>query len=648
MYSFYGGKQGHSYKIVAHYNSIYDMVRAFQGGGAYTAVNYDEYVIIDTVIERNQKNNLENGILYRRGYNFSEEFNPSAIPLNDANTTLSPNQLTVAPVTLFANEYGVEYEYGTMDSGVYSVSARVPKYKDFNYILYNDGTYEILVSENGFHTDQWNDDWRTFVEHPGGGAEYIGQIVGPEGATSSIEIISWDDLRDYRQSGEGTAEEIKGSVMADPRPGYDPAAAGTEGYDADGFHDKDQYAYCTLRDVDGNVTGSYIAFDIPYTVFTFEAQSIDPYDTTYGTYDDTTETWSYQGLISEGTESIGHPYYKSYHIKVPKGIHGKDIDSLQTKYYNADDPIVAGRRDNIENGQWLTYKTKTYNDTGEPIASAEIPIDPYKVISSIEILYRGASEVGPHTYPFQTIFHYTYGSDTVLDLNSIDKIWRQEETSGNLLVNHIYALMANSDVATDLGLVRQVYSIEKDPTDLNFYTYYTDDTAEERLANRTIFPVTEIEQMKLRGDLVLIRYKNVPDSFYTNSGVPTYTDPTTNKIWFNLGSCIKGNHIYTNFATYEDLVAAYPYGLGYTSTGAVDPTTQERMGWNITVGSDNNYSTYAYDYINNGWYKMQDLGASSIKPLYTMLVAPANQQDLPDSLDAALLQENGYWFVASE
>ena len=154
--------------------------------------------------------------------------------------------------------------------------------------------------------------------------------------------------------------------------------------------------------------------------------------------------------------------------------------------------------------------------------------------------------------------------------------------------------------------------------------------------------------MKLRGDLVLIKYKDVPNSFYTDSGVPTYTDPVTNEIWFNLGSCIKGNHIYTNFETYEDLIAAYPYGLGYTSTGAVDPTTQERMGWNITVGADNNYSTYAYDYINGGWYKMQDLGASSIKPLYTMLVAPANQQGLPDSLDAALLQENGYWFVASE
>ena len=48
MASFYGGKQGITYNIVARYDSVADMVSAFSQGGTYTTVNYGEYVIIDT------------------------------------------------------------------------------------------------------------------------------------------------------------------------------------------------------------------------------------------------------------------------------------------------------------------------------------------------------------------------------------------------------------------------------------------------------------------------------------------------------------------------------------------------------------------------------------------------------------------------
>ena len=40
MNSFYGGKQGLTYNIVARFDSITSMVQAFQEGGAYRDVNY--------------------------------------------------------------------------------------------------------------------------------------------------------------------------------------------------------------------------------------------------------------------------------------------------------------------------------------------------------------------------------------------------------------------------------------------------------------------------------------------------------------------------------------------------------------------------------------------------------------------------------
>lgn len=102
--SFYGGRQGASFVIQEKYKSIkapdvtnkvwnkiiredlglakdanisneqreswnkqYCMVSAFQQGNGYKTVNYDEYVIIDTV----NKNDPDNGKVYRRGYDYT-------------------------------------------------------------------------------------------------------------------------------------------------------------------------------------------------------------------------------------------------------------------------------------------------------------------------------------------------------------------------------------------------------------------------------------------------------------------------------------------------------------------------------------------------------------------------------------------------
>ena len=72
--SFYGGKQGRSFHIVERYDSVYEMVSKFQEGTNYTDVAFDEYVLIDTILNNNQKSNPENGLLYRRGYNYQESF----------------------------------------------------------------------------------------------------------------------------------------------------------------------------------------------------------------------------------------------------------------------------------------------------------------------------------------------------------------------------------------------------------------------------------------------------------------------------------------------------------------------------------------------------------------------------------------------
>ena len=76
MNSFYGGKQGLTYNIVQRYSSVEQMVTTFNQGGAYTKVNYGQYVLIDTIIKDRNYINDENGLLFRRGFDYSKEYVP--------------------------------------------------------------------------------------------------------------------------------------------------------------------------------------------------------------------------------------------------------------------------------------------------------------------------------------------------------------------------------------------------------------------------------------------------------------------------------------------------------------------------------------------------------------------------------------------
>ena len=67
MYSFYGGRPGNSFTIIASFPTVQAMIEAFKGGPNYIDVHYDEHVIINT----EDKNDSTNGQIYRRGYDYN-------------------------------------------------------------------------------------------------------------------------------------------------------------------------------------------------------------------------------------------------------------------------------------------------------------------------------------------------------------------------------------------------------------------------------------------------------------------------------------------------------------------------------------------------------------------------------------------------
>ena len=172
MSSFYGGKQGRTYHLVQHYDTIkikngdypaFDaskkhlvnskvkyndkyyifleevqasqetqeldlskvrevkaMVDCFSQGGSYTEVNYGQYVIIDT----SSKEDPENGCIYRRGFNYKEQptdsiQNPGAgaiyIGKISGPTGKTPDIAATATVSTAASAISISHEAPSTD-----------------------------------------------------------------------------------------------------------------------------------------------------------------------------------------------------------------------------------------------------------------------------------------------------------------------------------------------------------------------------------------------------------------------------------------------------------------------------------------------------------------------------------------------------
>ena len=264
--SFYGGRRGASYLIVKQYPSIADMVAAFQQGGAYKTVNYDEYVIIDTV----NKNDKDNGKIYRRGYDYNNDM---------------------------------------------------------------------------------------------GGAEYIGQVVGPAGMAPHVEMKTIDEVNDINHK-DGLVDE-EGNTYRYTSGSYAPTENLVPGkYEEDGqvkYHDEIQYAACSVRDINSHESTVHLGFIFPYTVVDYSASTVDPY------YNRSTEDENFinEDLVVREDDKL-HPYFEKWHISVPKGIKGDAFKHLRVIPAQEDIEDYEGKEDDIENHrEVLVYDYYHYDKDGE-------------------------------------------------------------------------------------------------------------------------------------------------------------------------------------------------------------------------------------------------------------------------------------------
>lgn len=148
--SFYGGRRGASFVIVQKYSSIAEMVSCFQQGGDYLVANYDEYVLIDTV----NKNDKDNGKVYRRGYDYTNELG-GAIYIGQivgpAGMAPHVEMKTIAEVEELVDQDGLvdeeENEYRRTSGSYAPIENLVPgKYEEDGVIKYNDEIQYVACS----------------------------------------------------------------------------------------------------------------------------------------------------------------------------------------------------------------------------------------------------------------------------------------------------------------------------------------------------------------------------------------------------------------------------------------------------------------------------------------------------------------------
>lgn len=228
--SFYGGRRGASFIIVKSFPSVADMVAAFSQGGAYKTVGYDEYVLIDT----EDKNDIDNGKIYRRGYEYNNET---------------------------------------------------------------------------------------------GGAIYIGQIVGPDGAAPQVEMKTYKEVEDIYDA-RGPIDPETGDEYRKTSGEYAPKENLVQGsWVEDGerkYNDSIKWVACSIRDAHSNSSTVHVGFIIPYMVVDYTAKSVDPY------FHRSNETDKFDNERLVYREDDGqHPYYESWHLDIPKGIKGDTLKNLR-------------------------------------------------------------------------------------------------------------------------------------------------------------------------------------------------------------------------------------------------------------------------------------------------------------------------------
>ena len=370
MNSFYGGKQGLTYNIVARFDSITSMVQAFQEGGAYRDVNYGQYVIIDTVLHNRNPNSDENGCLYRRGFDYSAAENHGSDRIvNPGGGAIYVGQIrgsdgkipalslvTIEEINEIANDTSGRYHIIDGAVVINSPSTRVAinelgniQKTKLGYVTYQD-------VENGVYSDYKG---KLAIDIPKSVVRLNASTVSPYNGSTVKHISITGDINNWQPQGADWIHQHSVSVNAVDNGAayYDYQIAVPAGKKGDSVEDLEivynstddkYYLNTTLRKYDTSANGTTSTKSTKTQIQLIEDIRIDP---------DGGEKLQYHR--SNDVDSQGNPVWRDIGI-----LNGQfhvykfynSLQDLQAEYPNGIVDMVNGQPDYTHAGWLMTVQ----------------------------------------------------------------------------------------------------------------------------------------------------------------------------------------------------------------------------------------------------------------------------------------------------
>ena len=659
--SFYGGRQGASFVIVKRFDGL-NAPQGSQGEAEvvyrnkeYAVTSNQEYFLYE--VEQGEEHLIEKNSENYKTYTWKiqdlDGSEVSAVPASDPSGEVKDIQLS---------EEKAEYMVPCFIKGGDTVD-------QVNY-----GEYVIIDTIFGLHERSNPDNGKVYrrgMNFNGelGGAEYIGQIVGPRGETTEVDLSSYTSVLEEQGAAEGQWDVSDGLV-----PGkYIDETTGELA-----FNDDIKYSWVNIRDSYGNVESVLIGFQFPYLVQDFVAESISPYD---NEGDPLPANTNLVDRIDKGD----HPFYEKWKISIPKGIKGDTISNLRlynvtkagTKLYDnntwtgtpevsvVDYPIVETIANyykvligkDSEEQDIFKYATPTENttkvgkrigydntnyDTKEAGVVTFVDIGSYNDIDSVEFNSDPDPE-NPNSYVLT--IHYTYNEDEKITLPLIDDVKintndPQEEGSPKQEGNgdqRLYFHFKTRDAEEWTGVGDPINYI------IDTYIVPIDDPIVKYRGHLLVYYSNPDKRIGLDDDI------EYPCHLYNDEG--ELISVSTNA-WTDLGY-VKGEEGGVRvFAEYESLDSLYRQPLGETGNRdnpippeylgipeGGDPNL-DHAGWIVSIVDTrtNKETLYAYDYfatnpggqVDGNWFQLGSIETTTDPRKYLALYTGSGSGEIDD------------------
>ena len=285
MESFYGGRAGSSFVIVARFDAVHLLEPGYRY--EYFAVNENEVPYVTKTISPTGSEVFS--FIERNGENVKQYSYQKAFPLNgDTIEAIDIDDQSTEDVTV----------------PLQPLKGMVEEFKKGNETvdIVNYGEYVIIDTFDKNNPDNGKVYRRGMnIDDDLGGAEYIGQIAGPQGGVSDIDLLSQDLVPEGAKIGYQEKSENDHSLV----PGYDGTNYNDKIYYKQTDDDKDDY---------GIIKKFQVGLQIPYLVHGFTGNMRSPYE-------DGSSLPSDFNLIDRNDDG-SHPFYQKFTINVPQGYKG--------------------------------------------------------------------------------------------------------------------------------------------------------------------------------------------------------------------------------------------------------------------------------------------------------------------------------------